>query len=354
MGRAGQQVDSTKNSASAMAFGSATRDAAGRVFISLDHEKSGYGRESPGEGLGTVGPANDMAVHVRWASHTSATHPAWTPTLFAACCLHCRLPLLSRQKNSSKHAQGYKTPATTQQRHVLLCCAPCATGEVKGVSSIHMPVRMGQSQDDHDGPHQVSSQSLMALQRLTPCKPQRGRAPGRPGPPAAEQAQDVINMARGAELGTVSYHMVHACRPQRVQRLGRLGPPAAERARDAAAVAHGHRAPLCVGWLSPVCCRARPWTGSTTLPCPQCISPALAQMQSCLHAHVRAAVTARLLLCRAAWLDHAPRAVSSATHGHVSGLQPGDLLPAVRDNARCGPAAAVHQEVDAGNWIQPR
>ncbi|KAK9819067.1 hypothetical protein WJX81_000667 [Elliptochloris bilobata] len=44
----GLQVDSTKQSASVVAFSSATRDAAGRVFISVDHEKSGYGRESPG------------------------------------------------------------------------------------------------------------------------------------------------------------------------------------------------------------------------------------------------------------------------------------------------------------------
>lgn len=47
--RAGQQVDSTKETVASVAFSSATRDAAGRVFISVDHEKSGYGRESPGD-----------------------------------------------------------------------------------------------------------------------------------------------------------------------------------------------------------------------------------------------------------------------------------------------------------------
>ena len=65
--RAGQQVDSTKLSASAVAFGSATRDSAGRVFISMDHEKSGYGRESPGED------------HSPWASklYSSAGQTQW-------------------------------------------------------------------------------------------------------------------------------------------------------------------------------------------------------------------------------------------------------------------------------------
>ena len=58
--RSGQQVDSTKQSASAVAFGSATRDSAGRMFISMDHEKSGYGRESPGE------------THSRWPASCTA------------------------------------------------------------------------------------------------------------------------------------------------------------------------------------------------------------------------------------------------------------------------------------------
>ena len=68
-------------------------------------------------------------------------------------------------------------------------------------------------------------------------------------------------------LDTVLQRLWYACRPQRVQCLGRLGAPAAERARDAAAVAHGHRAPLFVGWRPPVCCRARPWAGEDLMQC---------------------------------------------------------------------------------------
>ena len=39
----GEQIDSTKASATAVHFMGATRDAADKIFISLEHEKAGYG-----------------------------------------------------------------------------------------------------------------------------------------------------------------------------------------------------------------------------------------------------------------------------------------------------------------------
>lgn len=46
---AGSQFDSTKASAAAVHFQGAKRESAEKIFISLEHEKSGYGRESPGQ-----------------------------------------------------------------------------------------------------------------------------------------------------------------------------------------------------------------------------------------------------------------------------------------------------------------
>lgn len=48
LGGAGDQVESTKASAATVHFPAATRDAADKMFISQEHEKSGYGRDSPG------------------------------------------------------------------------------------------------------------------------------------------------------------------------------------------------------------------------------------------------------------------------------------------------------------------
>ncbi|KAK9904232.1 hypothetical protein WJX75_007359 [Coccomyxa subellipsoidea] len=44
----GSQYESTKASAANVHFSGAQRDAAEKIFISLEHEKSGYGKESPG------------------------------------------------------------------------------------------------------------------------------------------------------------------------------------------------------------------------------------------------------------------------------------------------------------------
>ncbi len=44
----GEQVESTKATAAAVHFAAATRDAADKIFISLEHEKAVYGRGSPG------------------------------------------------------------------------------------------------------------------------------------------------------------------------------------------------------------------------------------------------------------------------------------------------------------------
>lgn len=46
---AGSQYESTKASAAVVHFPGAQRDAAEKIFISLEHEKSGFGKESPGE-----------------------------------------------------------------------------------------------------------------------------------------------------------------------------------------------------------------------------------------------------------------------------------------------------------------
>lgn len=46
---AGSQYESTKASAANVHFSGAKRNAAEKIFISLEHEKSGYGKESPGE-----------------------------------------------------------------------------------------------------------------------------------------------------------------------------------------------------------------------------------------------------------------------------------------------------------------
>lgn len=45
---AGSQFESTKTSAAVVHFPGAHRDAAEKMFISLEHEKSGFGKESPG------------------------------------------------------------------------------------------------------------------------------------------------------------------------------------------------------------------------------------------------------------------------------------------------------------------
>ncbi|KAK9829789.1 hypothetical protein WJX72_007931 [[Myrmecia] bisecta] len=44
----GGQFDSTKETAPSMRFTTANRDAAEKIFVSAEHEKAGYGRESPG------------------------------------------------------------------------------------------------------------------------------------------------------------------------------------------------------------------------------------------------------------------------------------------------------------------
>lgn len=46
--RAGEQFDSRKASAATVHFPSSQRDAAEKLYISAEHEKSGYGRDSPG------------------------------------------------------------------------------------------------------------------------------------------------------------------------------------------------------------------------------------------------------------------------------------------------------------------
>ena len=48
---AGVQFDSRKASSAVMHFPSSKRDAAEKLYISAEHEKSGYGRDSPGENL---------------------------------------------------------------------------------------------------------------------------------------------------------------------------------------------------------------------------------------------------------------------------------------------------------------
>ena len=45
---AGEQFDSRKASAATVHFPSSQRDAAEKLYISAEHEKSGYGRDSPG------------------------------------------------------------------------------------------------------------------------------------------------------------------------------------------------------------------------------------------------------------------------------------------------------------------
>lgn len=45
----GEQFDSRKSSAATVHFPSSKRDAAEKLYISAEHEKSGYGRDSPGE-----------------------------------------------------------------------------------------------------------------------------------------------------------------------------------------------------------------------------------------------------------------------------------------------------------------
>ena len=47
-GGIGSQVLSLKRSASAAKFGSSTRDGAGKVYISAEHEKGFVGNSSPG------------------------------------------------------------------------------------------------------------------------------------------------------------------------------------------------------------------------------------------------------------------------------------------------------------------
>lgn len=44
----GEQFDSRKPSAAMVHFPSSQRDAAEKIFISAEHEKSGFGRDSPG------------------------------------------------------------------------------------------------------------------------------------------------------------------------------------------------------------------------------------------------------------------------------------------------------------------
>ncbi len=46
--RTGVQFDSRKASSAVMHFPSSKRDAAEKLYISAEHEKSGYGRDSPG------------------------------------------------------------------------------------------------------------------------------------------------------------------------------------------------------------------------------------------------------------------------------------------------------------------
>ena len=46
--RVGVQFDSRKASSAVMHFPSSKRDAAEKLYISAEHEKSGYGRDSPG------------------------------------------------------------------------------------------------------------------------------------------------------------------------------------------------------------------------------------------------------------------------------------------------------------------
>ena len=50
MMRAGVQYDSRKISSAVTRFTASKRDAAEKLYISAEHEKSGYGRDSPGDG----------------------------------------------------------------------------------------------------------------------------------------------------------------------------------------------------------------------------------------------------------------------------------------------------------------
>ena len=59
----GEQVDSTKASAATVHFAAATRDAADKIFISLEHEKAVYGRGSPGMS-GVTSPVSSRAALV--------------------------------------------------------------------------------------------------------------------------------------------------------------------------------------------------------------------------------------------------------------------------------------------------
>ncbi|CAL5220311.1 g2299 [Coccomyxa viridis] len=59
----GVQFDSRKASSAVMHFPSSKRDAAEKLYISAEHEKSGYGRDSPGPSAYNTSPERHASVH---------------------------------------------------------------------------------------------------------------------------------------------------------------------------------------------------------------------------------------------------------------------------------------------------
>ena len=92
---AGSQFESTKASAAVVHFPGAQRDAAEKIFISPEHEKSGFGKDSPGEQQGNLQhptcapcpllvPSQD---HVLQSNSSSSDTPAPSCTILRTSCL---------------------------------------------------------------------------------------------------------------------------------------------------------------------------------------------------------------------------------------------------------------------------
>ena len=80
----GVQYDSRKVSSAAMRFPASKRDAAEKLYISAAHEKSGYGRDSPGD--------SHPHIHVLVSqSHSPCCMRSREPTLLSTCSPPIRL-----------------------------------------------------------------------------------------------------------------------------------------------------------------------------------------------------------------------------------------------------------------------